>query len=200
MKPQTARVVALKITFASAAALLIAPLAHAHPGHGAEGFAEGFFHPFTGIDHILAMVAIGLWAAQRGGRALWAVPAVFVTVMALGGIAGTAGISLPFVEQGVALSVLLLGILVAAAVRWPVSASIAVAGLFALFHGHSHGAEMPVSVSGLEYGTGFVAATALLHAAGIGAAMLAHKVGRTTLLRLSGGVIAAAGAWLLLGV
>jgi urease accessory protein len=200
IKPQSNRAVPWKSIFALAAVLLT-PLAHAHPGHDATaGFTHGFFHPFTGLDHALAMIAIGLWAAQRGGHALWAVPAAFVGVMALGGIAGATGITIPFMEQGVALSVLLLGILVAAAIRWPTLVSVAVAGLFALFHGHSHGAEMPADVSGFAYGAGFMLATALLHAAGIGAAAFARGFDRTILVQLTGGVIAAAGACLLLGI
>jgi urease accessory protein len=117
--------------------------------------------------------------------------------MALGAIAGSMGITVPFVEQGIALSVLVLGVLVAAAVRWPLPVSMLVVGVFALFHGHSHGAEMPAGVSGLGYGAGFVLATVLLHAAGVAAAATSRGFDRNLLLRLSGSAIAASGVYLL---
>jgi urease accessory protein len=183
----------------SLAALALAPTAYAHVGVGqTTGFARGFMHPLSGLDHVLAMVAVGLWAGQRSGRARWLIPVTFVTIMALGGIAGTMGIAVPFVEQGIALSVLVLGVLVAAAVRWPLPVSMLVVGVFALFHGHSHGAEMAASVSGLEYGSGFVLATALLHAIGVGAGTLVRGFDRDILARLLGGAIAASGVYLLL--
>jgi urease accessory protein len=119
-------------------------LAQAHPQIGnSAGFARGLAHPMSGSDHICAMIAVGLWAAQRGDRALWLVPLVFVLAMTIGGILGMAAISLPFVEPGIAASVLVLGILIAAAVRLPLIASVLLVGLFALFHGHAHGSEMP---------------------------------------------------------
>jgi urease accessory protein len=180
-------------------ALALAPAAYAHVGVGeTTGFMRGFMHPLSGLDHVLAMVAVGLWAAQRGGGARWLIPATFVGIMALGAIAGTMGIAMPFVEQGIALSVLVLGVLAAAAVRWPLPFSMLVAGVFALFHGHSHGTEMPVSFSGLEYGAGFVLATGLLHAIGVAAVTVARGFDRSILVRLSGGAIAASGVYLLL--
>ena len=138
------------------AALVLTPsLALAHPGHGpATGLANGLAHPLTGMDHLCAMIAVGLWAAQRGGKALWAVPLTFVSMMTLGAIIGMGGHPLPFVEQGIAASVLILGILIAAAIRLPVAASAILVGLFALFHGYAHGAEMPGTASGLLYGFG----------------------------------------------
>jgi urease accessory protein len=182
----------------SLAALVFAPAAYAHVGVGeTTGFMRGFMHPLSGLDHVLAMVAVGLWAAQRGGGARWLIPATFVGIMALGAIAGTMGLAIPFVEQGIALSVLVLGVLVAAAVRWPLPVSMLVVGVFALFHGHSHGMEMPVSVSGLEYGAGFVLATALLHAIGVAAATISRGFDRNLLVRLSGSAIAASGIYLL---
>jgi urease accessory protein len=131
------------------------------------GFLQGVSHPLTGIEHLCPMIAVGLWAAQTGGRAIWAVPLAFVSVMLLGGAFGMAGVHLPFAEVGIALSALSLGVFIAAAVRFPLPASILVVGLFALCHGHAHGAEMPASASALGYACGFALATALLHIVGI---------------------------------
>jgi urease accessory protein len=173
--------------------------AHAHTGAGpASGLAHGFGHPLAGLDHICAMLAVGLWAAQRGGRAVWAVPLSFVSVMVIGGALGAAGVALPAVEQGIAASVFVLGVLVACAVRMPVVAAGALVGFFALFHGQAHGAEMPASASGFAYGAGFVMATALLHAAGLGTASWIARMGRMRLVRFAGGGIAACGLWLCL--
>jgi urease accessory protein len=147
-------------------------LAFAHPGHGGGeltwDFSGGFAHPFSGWDHLLAMLAVGLWAAQLGGRARWLVPAAFISVMALGALLGHDGLTMPGIEQGIATTVFVLGLLIAASVRLPVGVGMALAGLFALFHGLAHGAEMPATAGGLAYGSGFVAATALLHLAGLG--------------------------------
>ncbi len=154
---------------AAVVATLLPTAAWAHVGHGSTvGFVHGFVHPVTGIDHVLAMVAVGLFAANLGGRALWAVPLSFVSVMAVGGALGVAGIAIPFVEAGIAISVIVLGLAVALRWQWPVAAAMALVGVFAIFHGHAHGAEMPVDASGLEYGLGFMLATALLHVVGIG--------------------------------
>jgi urease accessory protein len=178
-------------------AFLLPSLAHAHVGVGdTVGFAQGVGHPLRGVDHILAMVAVGLWAVQCDGRARWVIPATFVLVMAFGGVVGTMGILVPFVEQGIVLSVLVLGVLVAAAVRLPLFASALIVGLFAIFHGHAHGAEMPPNASGLAYGAGFVLATALLHALGIGVALLTRRLGQGNLARISGGVIAMSGVYM----
>jgi urease accessory protein len=177
--------------------LLLPALAQAHPGHGAAtGMASGFVHPLTGLDHLCAMVAVGLWAAQCGGRALWAVPLAFVSVMTLGAIAGMSGHTLPFAEQGIAASVLILGILIAAAMRLPLAASIILVGAFALFHGYAHGAEMPATASGFAYGAGFVAATAGLHLFGIGLGLTARKLATEQMVRYAGGAIAAGGLYL----
>jgi urease accessory protein len=135
---------------------LVPSLAQAHPGMPGHthGFSNGLLHPLTGLDHICAMVAVGLWAAQRGGRALWLVPTTFVSIMIVGGILGMGGVGIPYVEQGIAASVLVLGIFIAAAVRLPLAASMVIVGLFAIFHGYAHGAEMPGSSSGFAYGIG----------------------------------------------
>jgi urease accessory protein len=179
-------------------------VAAAHTGVGAPaGFAHGFLHPITGLDHILAMVTVGIFAWQLGWRALCLVPATFVAVMALGGTLGIAGIGVPFVELGIALSVVVLGALVAAGVKAPVAAAMALAGGFAIFHGHAHGAEMPETVAGLAYGVGFMLATALLHLAGIGIGMLIGRTGDRygpVAVRSAGGCIALAGVGILTGL
>jgi urease accessory protein len=162
---------------ALAAAMLSPTAALAHPGHGdTSGFLHGFTHPIGGLDHVLAMVTIGLFAWQMGGRALWLVPATFVLVMGLGGLLGIADIALPFVEIGIALSVVVLGAIVALGIKAPVAAAMGLAGLFAIFHGYAHGAEMPLDASGLGYAAGFMSATALLHVAGIAAGFAAGKI------------------------
>lgn len=191
-----------------AAATVIASLlptaAWAHTGHGATvGFVHGFVHPVTGLDHVLAMVAVGLFAANLGGRALWAVPLSFVSVMAFGGALGVAGVAVPFVEAGIAVSVIVLGLAVALRWQWPVAAAMALVGVFAIFHGHAHGAEMPADAAGLEYGIGFMLATALLHAAGIGLGLGIARFGRAAAPRTMqfGGIgLALAGFGILTGI
>lgn len=157
----------------------------------------GLAHPFSGLDHILAMVAVGLWAAQLGGRALWLVPLTFVLTMAAGGVLGFLGLPLPYVELGIAGSVLILGILVALASRLPLAASMMLVGIFALFHGYAHGAEMAINASALGYSLGFMLATATLHASGIGIALAARQGWPAQLLRAGGAAIAVSGVWLL---
>jgi urease accessory protein len=179
---------------------ILAPvLAHAHPGHGDLGFVPGFAHPLTGIDHVLAMLAVGLWAVQLGGRALWVVPSTFVTVMALGGVLGMNGLSLPAVEQGILASVLILGMMVAAAVRLPLLASAAMVGGFALMHGCAHGVELGSSASAFSTIAGFVLATALIHGAGIALGFGAAKAGQPRWMRFAGGAIATCAILLTLG-
>jgi urease accessory protein len=169
--------------------------AHIIPGD-VRGFGSGFTHPLLGLDHILAMVAVGLWTAQLGGRARWLVPASFVGVMALGGALAMAGLRVPFTEEGIMLSLLVFGILIAVAARFPLAASMAIVGLFAIFHGHSHGTEMPVNAVGCAYGAGFVLATALLHATGITIGLSAERFPRLPLVRFAGAAIAVVGACL----
>jgi urease accessory protein len=182
------------------ASLLVAPaLAHAHTGAGpAHGFLHGVEHPIFGLDHLLAMLAVGLWAVQLGGRAIWAVPASFVGVMALGGLLGMSGFQFPMVETGILVSVLLLGLLVAFAVRIPVWASALLVGVFALFHGFAHGAEMPAEASGLAYAAGFALATALLHGVGIGFGLAVRNLRFAPVLRIAGGAVMVAGVVLAL--
>jgi urease accessory protein len=153
--------------FVTLAAFLAPSIALAHPGHAESGIVAGLLHPLSGLDHLLAMVAVGLLAAELGGRALWAVPAAFVTIMALGGMAGAAGLSLPYVEVAVALSVAVFGLLILSGKALPVGAAMALVGAFAAFHGHAHGAEIPAHGAWLAYGLGFMATTALLHGLGI---------------------------------
>ena len=157
-----------------------------------HGFGSGFAHPLHGLDHILVMVAVGLWAAQLGGRARWLVPASFVGVMVLGGALAMAGLHVPFTEEGILLSVLVLGILVAVAARFPLAASMTIVGIFAFFHGHSHGTEMPANAVGYAYGAGFALATVLLHASGIGMAYAVQSV-KLPVVRWAGAAIALAG-------
>ena len=132
-------------------------LAYAHPAAGSvNGLIDGMAHPLGGLDHLCAMIGVGLWAAQRGGRAIWLAPLAFIVVMAIGGALGMLAVSIPFVEQGIVASVLILGILIAASIRLPLVLSVFIVGTFALFHGHAHGAEMPHTASGLMYAAGFI--------------------------------------------
>lgn len=157
---------------------------------------HGFGHPIDGADHLLAMVAVGLWAAQIGGRALWAVPCTFVGVMILGGVLGFTGVPVPFIEEGILVSILILGVLIAGAFRFPLIYSTLVVGFFAVFHGHAHGAEMPATIGAGSYTVGFALATAMLHAAGIGLGMLMQKTNLHTVTRFAGGAVALSGIYL----
>jgi urease accessory protein len=193
----------IALRLAAASLVLVPAIASAHPGHeGAPGFVHGFLHPLGGLDHILAMVAVGLFAARLGGRALWLVPASFVVTMAVAGVAGMTGFALPYVEAGIALSILVLGAAIALEMTMPVAAAMGLVAFFAVFHGHAHGAEMPETMSGLAYGGGFVVATAALHAAGIGLGLFIGHSGETVsrrILQVAGSAAALAGAALLAG-
>ena len=178
--------------------------AEAHVGVGSTvGFMHGFMHPLSGFDHMLAMTAVGLFAARLGGKALWLVPAAFVCMMAVGGAMGMSGLGLPDVELGIAASVIVLGAAVALDFSLPVSAAMGLVGFFALFHGHAHGAEMPLEASGFTYGLGFTLATALLHVFGIALGLLIARIatrqGSTTVMRIAGGAMAAAGIGMMTG-
>jgi urease accessory protein len=176
---------------------LIPTAAFAHPGMGdAHGFVQGFAHPLGGLDHMLAMVTVGLLAWQLGGRALWLVPASFVLAMAAGGALGMAGIPVPFVEVGIAVSVIVLGAMVALGTKAPLAIAMALAALFAAFHGHAHGSEMPLDTGGVAYGAGFVLASALLIAAGIALGAAIGRIGDAygrTIYRISGSLVALVG-------
>lgn len=187
----------------AAVAVLVPTLAFAHTGVGeTHGLVHGFMHPVSGVDHILAMLMVGVLAWQMGGRALWLLPATFVAVMALGGALGAAGIAVPFVETGIALSVVVLGVMVAVGLRAPVAAAMGIVGLFAVFHGYAHGTEMPETAGGLAYAAGFMLATALLHAAGLCVGMLIGRISDRhgpLMVRSAGGLAAVAGFGLLAG-
>lgn len=177
---------------------LLPVVAQAHPGHGVTGFHAGFTHPITGWDHILAMVAVGLWAVQLGGRAIWLVPLSFVATMIVGGALGMAHVPMPFVEHGILASVFILGLLITFAARVPLGVSMVIVGLFALFHGHAHGAEMPETAAGFSFGVGFAIATALLHCAGIGAGLTISRLAQMKVVRFAGAAIVLGGVMLAL--
>jgi urease accessory protein len=184
-----------------AALLLAAALpAEAHVGVGTtSSFVAGFGHPLSGLDHMTVMIAVGLWAALKGGRAIWAWPLAFVGVMLFGGALGMLHVPVPFVEPGILASVVALGLLVALAVDLPVSAGVAVIGLFALFHGHAHGTEVPENAGGIEYMLGFALATGLLHGVGIAAAVGLGLRFRS-LVQAAGAACAVVGVGLAFGV
>lgn len=167
-------------------------VANAHPGHGG-GLMDGMAHPLFGLDHLLAMVAVGIWAFQLGGRAKWIVPVSFVTLMAAAGSAGMAGIALPMIESGIATSLLILGLLIAFSVRVTPALGACTVALFAIFHGNAHGVEMPLLGSAWQYGIGFILSTAALH--GLGLAIGKGISERGLLLRAAGAAVAASGAW-----
>ncbi|SIO41584.1 urease accessory protein [Rhodovulum sp. ES.010] len=187
-----------RLAFVLPASLTAAGPAFAHLDPVAHGsFAAGFSHPVFGADHVLAMLAVGLWAVTLGGRALWALPAAFVGAMAAGFALALVGLPLPAVEPMIVASVLVLGVLVALAVCLPVGMGAAVVGMLALFHGHAHAAEMG-GASAMAYLGGFVLATALLHGAGVLAGWALARFGGAATGRAAGGVVAAAGSALLL--
>jgi urease accessory protein len=162
----------------AAAVSLVPTAALAHTGIGdAHGFVHGFAHPLGGLDHVLAMVTVGIFAWQLGGRALWLVPSTFVLMMAAAGALGLYGVAVPFVEVGIAASVIVLGAVVALGVKAPLAATMGLVGLFAVFHGHAHGTEMPVDAAGAAYAAGFMLATALLHLGGIALGFVIGRVG-----------------------
>ncbi len=171
-------------------------LAHTQGGEAA-GLLSGLQHPVSGLDHILAMVAVGLWGAQLGPPAVWLLPVTFPMVMAFGGMLGLLGFALPGIEIGIAVSAIILGVMVGGAARPPLWVAALLVGLFAIFHGHAHGAELPAGADALLYSIGFVVATGCLHAAGIGIGLLQRwPVGQVT-LRVTGVAVALAGVYFL---
>lgn len=172
----------------------------AHEIHSGGGFMSGFNHPVLGFDHLLAMLSVGMLSTQLGGRAIWTVPLAFVTFMLVGGILGLYAIAVPFVEIGIALSVLLLGLAIAFDRQIPLLFAMAFVGVFAIFHGHAHGAEMPELASPVLYALGFLFGTAVIHLGGvmIGLGML-RMTGQRNLMRVTGAAIAAMGGYLLAG-
>lgn len=193
----------MRLVLALALLVLSPTLTFAHPGMGdTMGMAHGFVHPLTGLDHILAMLAVGVLAAVLGGRALWLLPLSFLGIMLLGFGLGLARLDLPFVELAIAASSIVIGLAATLRRPLPLAAAMAVVGSFALFHGHAHGAEMPATASGLTYAAGFLAATALLHLAGLAATLgMVQLTGRYARLvsRVAGGAIALGGIGVLAG-
>ncbi|WP_062378950.1 HupE/UreJ family protein [Pseudomonas abietaniphila] len=185
-------------TLSTLALLLVPALAFAHPGHDESGLVAGISHPLGGIDHLLAMVAVGLWAAQQKGAARWALPCTFVGTMLIGGLLGFEGLALPGLESGIAASVFALGLAVALAVRPPLFMAVAATALFALFHGVAHGLELPDMSSPWGYAMGFVGATAALHAAGYGVVRVLPTAA-APIVRIAGALSAATGVWLFAG-
>jgi urease accessory protein len=179
--------------------LLSVTSAFAHTGHSvAGGLQDGFLHPFTGVDHLLAMLAVGLWASQLGKPANWLLPVVFPLAMALGAALGFAGIGLPAVESGITVSVLILGLAVCVRLRLPMVAAAPLVGVFALFHGYAHGAEIPATASATGYVAGFLIATGLLHLAGLGLGFAGEQTRRPGIVRILGGLVAVGGAGILM--
>ena len=174
----------------------ISSAAFAHPGHDVSGLSAGLMHPFRGFDHLLAMVAVGLWAAQNGGRKIGLLPATFILMMVVGAKCALMFPYLPLIESGIAASVLVLGMITALSLKFSAQLSVAIAALFGFFHGYAHGLEMPGAIEAEAYALGFLAATVVLHLAGI-------VVGITTRARfvrlpqMLGAIIAASGLWLL---
>ncbi len=184
---------------AIAFAILMSGVAFAHTGVDHEySFFAGLQHPFTGADHTLAMVAVGLWAGLNGGRALWVWPAAFVGLMIAGGVLGAADVSLPLVEPGILASVVVLGLLIVMAVQLPVAAGAAIIAAFALLHGHAHGSEVHLEWAALPHALGFVTATAILHALGVAIACVASGNYGRLAVRGAGALVAALGIYLAL--
>jgi len=185
-------------------ALLLAPVSgFAHEGSSLPygSFIAGLAHPVLGVDHFLAMVSVGILSAQIGGRAIWTVPTTFVSVMALGGLLGFLKVGLTSIELGISFSVLILGIAIAADRKLPVLVAMVAVGVFAVFHGYAHGAEMPTVANALRYALGFMTGTALLHIAGLVVGDISQHYARgKILLRVAGVAIAGAGTWFLVGL
>jgi len=181
------------------ATALIATPAYAHDGTGlAGGFMAGVIHPLAGLDHMLAMISVGLWGAFLGRPLVYALPMLFPAAMAVGGALGMAGVGFPPVELGIAVSVVTLGAMILLAVRAPIVVACAIVAIFALFHGYAHGAELPSAADPVGYSAGFVLSTGLLHLIGIGFGLLRAVPAGTIALRAAGGAIALSGAWFLM--
>ena len=189
-----------RIAILLAAILLSANPALAHTGGTLGGLASGLMHPITGLDHVVAMVAVGLWGGILGGTLLWQLPVLFPLVMAFAGAAGAYGLPLPGVETGIALSGVVLGIMVLTFARAPRWVALTLVGIFAVFHGHAHGAELPVAANPLVYAIGFVVATGLLHLAGIAVGLLSQWPNGKMMVRAVGAAIALTGGAFLTGL
>ncbi len=181
--------------------LCICASAQAHTGEAtASGFLAGVLHPLTGFDHLLAMVAVGIWGATLGLPLVWALPVAFPMLMVIGGVLGITGVPLPFIESGIAVSVVVLGLAIAMAWRAPVPVALAIVAAFGVFHGYAHGAELPKAASPAAYVAGFVLCTGALHLTGVAIGTLKRLRHGALLLRASGGLIAVAGLWIFAGM
>jgi urease accessory protein len=181
------------------AALLLLPAvasAHVESAAAGSGFATGFRHPLAGVDHVLAMLAVGMWGAQLGPPALWALPVAFPLVMACGGVAGILALPLPSVELGITTSVIVLGAMIALDRRPPLVVAGLLVAFFAVFHGYAHGLELPNQAGAVAYSAGFVLATGMIHLAGIAIGLVTRLPHGLRVLRLGGSAIALAGAYL----
>lgn len=179
-------------------ALAVPGVAEAHilAGEGG-GFLHGFEHPLSGLDHMLAMFCVGLWGAQMGGRAVWSLPIAFPLIMVVGGMMGIAGVPLPAVESGIALSIIVLGAAIACLWRPPEWLAMLVIGAFAIFHGYAHGAELPTATDPADYALGFVVATGLIHLAGIAVGLGFQRINGGQMARALGGLISLGGVYFL---
>lgn len=185
----------LLTTTAVAAVLVLAQAAQAHPGHGNGGLAAGVQHPLAGLDHLLAILAVGLFAGHRGGRSIWLMPLTFVTCMLAGGLLGIGHATAPAMEQAIAASVIVLGLLVASGPKVATTLALPLVALFAAFHGYAHGAELPAGASAISYAAGFALTTSVLLATGALIGALATR--RSLVHQLTGAAIAATGVLLL---
>ncbi len=180
--------------------LLLPQPAFAHlEGEDLGGFQSGFMHPVFGLDHLLAMLAVGIWGAQMGGRNVWTLPVTFPLIMAAGGILGMSGFVLPHVELGIALSVVALGVAIALAWNAPEWIALLLIATFAIFHGYAHGVELPNAVDPTAYASGFVVATGLIHLAGIGVGLTLGRLWKGNVSRAAGVLIAVAGVYFAAG-
>lgn len=187
------------IVVVASVVLLMPGLAEAHiTQEGAGGFLHGFEHPLSGADHLMAMFCVGLWGAQMGGRSVWGLPIAFPLIMVVGGILGIAGVPLPAVESGIALSIIVLGAAIACVWRPPEWVALAVIGIFAIFHGYAHGAELPAASDPADFAIGFVIATGLIHIAGIAVGLCFQRIRGGGLSRALGGLIGIGGIYFLL--
>ena len=201
MMPARHVVVAVAVPVIFAFSVFAAAPAGAHLANAiGGGWSEGFAHPFSGVDHLVAMVAVGLWATQLERGAVWLLPAVFPLFMALGAGLSIAGVALPGVEDGIAVSVAVLGVLLAVAARPRLALGAAIVALFGLFHGYAHGAEMPETARPLLYGLGLLLATAILHLVGIGLGIAARSPTGQKLLPVGAAAIAGIGITLILAL
>ncbi|MFH2140616.1 MAG: HupE/UreJ family protein [Pseudomonadota bacterium] len=189
----------MKRSLITLALLSISTAASAHTGHGSSGFDTGLAHPFSGMDHLLAMLAVGLWAGQLGGQRVWQLPAAFMAMLAGGAFIGMVVPSLTLIEPGIAASVLILGLLIASPTKLALPVSFALTAAFGIFHGYAHGAEMPSAAAPLAYAAGFLLSTASLHVSGIVmGSTLRERF--TRLVQILGMSIAAMGAWMLVTI